>query len=160
MCHFRSRWCHEYLTELREHHRGNNVIPKKQVKVGDVVLVEDKKVPRVRWKLGLVTELRISKDGFVRGCKLRIQDKKKNGYIFISRPVNQLCHLEVNSNEQIERTVTSKLSKSPASDSNQEKTSTDLRCLSKPSSISSVSSRPRRNAAIVGELNRQMSNQE
>ena len=65
MNHIRNRWNHEYLTELREHHRCNQPEPTKQVRVGDVVLIEEKKLLRVRWKLGIVSELIRSKDGLI-----------------------------------------------------------------------------------------------
>ena len=52
---FWSRWRHEYLTSLREHHRasGNNV---QLIQQGDVVLVHDD-APRISWKLAVVEEL-------------------------------------------------------------------------------------------------------
>lgn len=92
--HFQKRWKHEYLTELREHQSCNASTPTKQVKVGDVVLIEDKRLPRSRWRLGLISHLFVSKDGYVRGCKLKVHDGK-NGYIYLQRPINQLCFFEV-----------------------------------------------------------------
>ena len=52
---FWSRWRHEYITSLREHHRGlgNNV---QQIQQGDVVLVHDH-APKISWKLAVVEEL-------------------------------------------------------------------------------------------------------
>ena len=64
--------------------------------MGDVVLIEDKMLPKIRWRLGVVSSLLPSKDGYVRGCKLRVHDGK-GGHSYLKRPVNQLCHFEVNS---------------------------------------------------------------
>ena len=43
--HFWNRWQKEYLTDLREHHRGRKEI-QNQVSVGDVVLVHEDNVKR------------------------------------------------------------------------------------------------------------------
>ena len=91
----KNRWENEYLTELREYHRCKNNIPEKQAKVGDVVLVEEKKMPRVRWRLGIITSLFKSKDDHIRGCRLRVSDKGRISEI--QRPVNHLFYFEVSS---------------------------------------------------------------
>ena len=44
--HFEGRWRHEYLSELREYHRNKSNSSCKQIKLGDVVLVVDEKLPR------------------------------------------------------------------------------------------------------------------
>ena len=96
--HFQKRWMHEYLTELREFHRCENKLPAKQLKIGDIVLITDDKVPRNRWKLGKVEHLFRSKDGLVRACRLKIHcENRKNSYV--NRPVNKLCYFEVSSHE-------------------------------------------------------------
>ena len=142
--HFQKRWKSEYLNELREHQCCNNSSPTKRVKIGDVVLVEDKKLPRLKWRLGLVTSLLQSKDGYVRGCQLRVYDGK-NSYIYLRRPINQLCYFEVRTEESI---------KHPTSEKSDivEKTND----LSK--NVERIT-RPRRKAAARGELNRVLSKQ-
>ena len=52
---FQSRWKHEYLTALREHHRstGHNY---QTISAGDVVIVHDDG-PRMTWRLAVVTKL-------------------------------------------------------------------------------------------------------
>ena len=67
---FTSKWQHEYLTGLREYHR-DHMIPRKEISLGEVVLIEDK-LPRSKWKLAVVDELLQGRDGKIRGCKLRI----------------------------------------------------------------------------------------
>ena len=110
------------------------------IKTGDIVLVEDKKLPRVRWRLGLVTDLFKGEDGLIRGCKLRVTDKK-GSFSYLQRPINQLCHFEVNAvTPPVELAVATKKSKPYV-----EKTVTEPRS--------------RRKAAVIGELNRQISKQ-
>ena len=66
------RFQNEYLTELRERHKNINRSAKREIKVGELVLTSDENLQRHRWRVGVVEELIISKDGYVRGCKLRI----------------------------------------------------------------------------------------
>ena len=86
---FWSRWRHEYLTSLREHHRasGNNA---QQIQQGDVVLVHDD-APRISWKLAVVEELLRGNDGLVRAANIRTAQGKTN------RPIAKLIPLEVSS---------------------------------------------------------------
>ena len=88
------RWQKEYLTELREHQKNNNRLPAKQVRIGDVVLIEEEGLPRSRWRMGKVHELLTSKDGHVRGCKLCIHNSNQK-LSYLNRPVNKLCYFEV-----------------------------------------------------------------
>ena len=135
LSHFRARWSHEYLSELREYHRCDKLTPAKEIKVGDVVLIENKKLPRSRWKLGLVEELMQSKDHRIRGCKLKTWNEN-TGHEYINRPVNQLCHFEVNSGEDQTKTNPPPVKISDVNEHNQK------------------TIRIRRNAAILGELKR------
>ena len=100
LTHYENRWKKEYLTELREFQRNNNRIPDKQVRVGDVVLISDENLPRTRWRLGKVEELRTSSDGFVRGCKLRVHNEGRR-VSYLNRPVNKLCYFEVSSADTV-----------------------------------------------------------
>ena len=96
--HFQKRWKHEYLTELREHQRCNNKLPVRQAKIGDIVLIEEELIPRCRWRMGKVEELICSKDGYVRGCKLRV-GTGRGKVTYLNRPVNKLCYFEVSSGD-------------------------------------------------------------
>ena len=95
---FERRWKHEYLTELREYQRNHNRLPAKQLKIGDVVLISDDKLPRNRWRMGKVEALIPSKDGYVRAVKLRVYSEGRT-VSFLNRPVNKLCYFEVSSND-------------------------------------------------------------
>ena len=96
--HYDKRWKKEYITELREYQKNKNKIPAQQIKVGDVVLIEEEGLPRARWRLGKVHELFKSKDGYVRGCRLKVFSEKRR-VSFLNRPINKLCYFEVSSVE-------------------------------------------------------------
>ena len=154
--HFYKRWKFEYLTELREYQSCNNAAPTKSIQVGDVVLIEDKKLPRSRWRLGLVTNLLQSKDGYVRGCRLRVSDGKNT--IFLQRPINQLCYFEVKSEGYKASTITDENEKTVEEENDKSRTVTEI-----PKDIIKYNvtpARPRRKAAILGELKRISSHQE
>ena len=89
--HFGQRWRQEYLTSLREFHKGsgNNT---ESVKAGDVVLIHDDS-PRVNWKLALVTSINRGRDGLVRSANLRTANGTTN------RPITRLHPLEVQAKE-------------------------------------------------------------
>ena len=89
--HFWERWRHEYLTSLREFHKGSGVNTE-AVKVGDVVLIHDD-CPRVNWKLALVTSINRGHDGLVRSANVRIADGTTN------RAISRLHPLEVQAKE-------------------------------------------------------------
>ena len=93
LTHFATRWKHEYLTSLREFHHtlGNN---SQNIKVGDVVLVHDES-PRIRWKMAVVKELTIGRDGLIRAANIRTSNGKTNW------PMVKLYPLEVNSPSEV-----------------------------------------------------------
>ena len=64
---FWKRWSGEYLTELRDAHRysASPRSSNKEITIGDIVLVHDKKHPRAFWKLGKVEKLIKGQDGNV-----------------------------------------------------------------------------------------------
>ena len=92
--HFWNRWRREYLTDLREHHRGKKESQNK-VSIGDVVLVHEDNAKRSNWKMGKVVEKIVGKDGVVRGAKVRLITKGKP--IIVNRAVQKLYPLEVSS---------------------------------------------------------------
>ena len=96
LAHFWIRWKKEYLLNLREQHRNLKGRGKKFVAIGDVVLLGDEShKKRNEWKLGVVQDLIIGKDGEARGASVRIAGKKKS--IILSRAVGKLFPLEVRS---------------------------------------------------------------
>jgi hypothetical protein len=90
--HFWKRWSQEYLSALREQDRlSGKGITHNQINVGDVVLIEDKNVPRLKWHMAVVEELIQGHDGLIRSVNV----KTKTGTT--SRPIAKLYPLEVNS---------------------------------------------------------------
>lgn len=92
--HFWNRWRKEYLTDLKEYHRGRKEI-KNQVSIGDVVLVHEENVKGSKWKMEKVVEPIVGEDGVVRGAKLKVVTKGKP--IVVNRAVQKLYPLEVSS---------------------------------------------------------------
>ena len=93
--HFWKRWSRKYLTELRDAHRytaspwGSN----KEITVGDIVLVHDKKHPRAFWKLGKVEQPIEGQDGNVRGAVIQVNSN--TGSRVLRRPSQMLYPLEI-----------------------------------------------------------------
>ena len=71
--HFWKRWTKEYLLELRNAHRYQNInqsfLPPRE---GDIVVVHDSDTPRGFWKVARITKLITGKDGHCRGAELRV----------------------------------------------------------------------------------------
>ena len=87
--HFWKRWSSEYLIELRDIHRKskkNGV--NDEIKIGDVVLIEEDKQKRSNWRTGRVDEIIISKDGQIRGVGLTTTTKEGTGRL--KRSLNKL----------------------------------------------------------------------
>ena len=84
-----SRWTKEYLRGLRErrHRCGGEQTP--HPSVGDVVIIKDESRNRNTWKLWIVQNLIVGRDGIVRAAKLRV------GRGEYERAVQQLYPLEL-----------------------------------------------------------------
>ena len=85
---FFNRFSKEYLTELRERERYCKDIDN-SIKVGDVVLIHEKSIPRSKWPLGRVMRLVTSDEGIVRGVVLKTKEGE------LKRPMNLLYPLEM-----------------------------------------------------------------
>ena len=85
------RWKREYLMELRSAHCSSPVKGPSDLKPGDVVLVNEDKLPKHLWKLGRITEVYVGRDGKVRSCLVMLPSK-----ITLRRPVQLLYPLELN----------------------------------------------------------------
>ena len=86
------RWSTEYLAALHEQDRiSGKGLTQNNVKTGDVVLIEDKSVPRIKWHLGVVQHVYPGRDGLIRSVDL----KTKKGTL--NRPIKKLYPLEINS---------------------------------------------------------------
>ena len=84
---FWGRWKKEYLLSLNERKKWNQ--PRRNIKVGDIVLVKDEAADRMEWPLAIVTEVFPSSDELVRKVKVKLGSKKT----ILERPVQKLILL-------------------------------------------------------------------
>ena len=98
-CEFWARWKKEYLRSLQE--RSKWTRPRRNMQVGDVVLVKDDNKARNRWSLARVIETYPNEaDGLVRSVKVAIGDpelsstgKRLNSPSVLERPIQKLVLL-------------------------------------------------------------------
>ena len=95
---FWSRWKKEYLNSLQT--RKKWVHARRNLEVGDVVIVRDEGLPRSQWQLGRIDETYPSRDGYVRSVKVAIANANldKSGkplaqMTFLKRPIHKLVLL-------------------------------------------------------------------
>ncbi|XP_006811478.1 uncharacterized protein LOC102806687 [Saccoglossus kowalevskii] len=82
---FWCRWRKEYLVTLQQRPKWQR--KRRNVQVGDIVLVVDKSVPRNSWLMGVVETTFKDKKGDVRSCRVRTKTS------ILERPVAKLCIL-------------------------------------------------------------------
>ena len=88
---FRSTYLHD-LRNRKNMHKLPRVQAKVYPMIGHVCLVEEKLIPRGRWKVAKIIELHKSTDGQIRHVTLVTPDKQK-----ISRPISKIYPLECSS---------------------------------------------------------------
>ena len=84
-----SRWTKEYLRGIRERHRRCGGEQTSHRSVGDVVIIKDGSWNRNMWKLRIVQNLIVRRDGIVRAAKPRVGSGE------YQRAVQQLHPLEL-----------------------------------------------------------------
>lgn len=82
---FWTRWKREYLLTLQQRAKWNS--PKRNLAVGDVVLVKDDSCPRSVWPMGRVIRTESDKNGLVRTTHLKTQTSE------LRRPVDKVVLL-------------------------------------------------------------------
>lgn len=82
---FWRRWCKEFLPLLQIRHKW--VLPRRNLAVGDIVLIATESSRRNSWPLGKIVEVFPDKRGFVRRAKVSM----KSGVF--ERPIDKLCLL-------------------------------------------------------------------
>ena len=82
---FWKRWTKEYLPDLQNRQKWFQ--PKRNVQIGDIVLIVDDQAPRNSWPMGLVYETHEDKQGLVRSAKIKTKTT------VLTRPVTKLCVL-------------------------------------------------------------------
>ncbi|XP_020556881.2 uncharacterized protein LOC110014410 [Oryzias latipes] len=83
---FWKRWIREYLPLLQERQKWNQ--RKRNLLVGDIVVIMDSSAPRGSWLLGKVLEVYSDKRGLVRSVKLQTKSN------VINTPISKLCLLQ------------------------------------------------------------------
>lgn len=127
------QWRKEYLTSLREQsnarNKGNAV---QEISVGDIVLLKNDSTNRIHWKIARVEELIPGADGKVRASIVKVGNSDKRPTYF-RRVIQHLIPIEVKSSTNNEDTR-------PIAD------------------VANQAVRPRRTAAVIGEISRRQMN--
>ena len=127
------QWRKEYLTSLREQsiarNKGNAV---QEISVGDIVLLKNDSTNRIHWKIARVEELIPGADGKVRAAIVKVGNSDKRPTC-LRRVIQHLIPIEVKSSTNNEDTR-------PIAD------------------VSNQTVRPRRTAAVIGEISRRQMN--
>lgn len=132
------KWRREYLTSLREQssvsNKGNDA---RDISIGDVVLLKSDSTTRCYWKLAKVEELIPGIDGRVRVAVFTTTRRDKLP-VYLRRVVQHLIPIEVKAINEVTHS-TQPVVIQPADQIVRDNTV-----------------RPRRTAAVVGEINRQL----
>ena len=96
---FWARWRAEFLQNLQV--RSKWLKPKRNLAVGDIVLLKDENQSRNVWQLARVTETYGSEDGLVRKVKIALtvsdldaNGKRKGEFTYLERPIHKLILLQ------------------------------------------------------------------
>ena len=87
---FWSKWRSQYLQTLQGRRKWNQ--ERRNVSVGDVILLKDASVARNYWPMGIVTRVFPSNDQRVRKVEIQVAYREGGSSMFI-RPVNELVVL-------------------------------------------------------------------
>lgn len=83
---FWKRWIKEYLPQLQERQRW--IRPKRNLAVGDLVLIMDNTAPRNSWLMGRVMQTFPDRKGLVRQVKIKTRTS------CLDRPITKVCLLQ------------------------------------------------------------------
>jgi hypothetical protein len=82
---FWSRWKSEYLVTLQGRQKWNT--PKRNIAVGDIVLLKDEGLPRCAWNMGRITSVQVDSTNLVRKVTVKTQTSE------LKRPIHKLVLL-------------------------------------------------------------------
>ncbi|XP_067946287.1 uncharacterized protein [Watersipora subatra] len=88
---FWSRWKSEYLQALQNRSKWQGT--KRNLRVGDIVLLKDESVCRSDWSMAKIVELLPGKDGLVRKAKVQVSKSSSQGGIIVERPIHKMVLL-------------------------------------------------------------------
>ena len=106
--HINKRFYNEFILALRERHqydRQSHHPHLQNVSIGDIVLVKDVNLPRLRRKKGRITKLIKGNDGLVRGVSLDTVVSTTNKTQCINRPLQHIIHLEPKDIQQSNKNI-------------------------------------------------------
>ncbi|XP_029967500.1 uncharacterized protein LOC115402944 [Salarias fasciatus] len=103
---FWHRWRKEYLTSISLRQQWHT--SKRNVQVGDVVIIKEENIPRNEWKLAKVIEANKDDDGLVRKVKIQVgqrdlgsKGERLKQLSYLERPVQKLVVLVQNESIKI-----------------------------------------------------------
>jgi len=141
-----SCWRKDYLLSLREVRNANRTVSSPAIKVGDIVILKDESIKRLFWKLAKVVQLLEGSNGIPRAALINVANEGGPPRI-LKRSTRHLIFIEVSCNDETEVP--------PMVDLNSNEDPLD--CHDKDDANNSSApcstncSRPRRQAAILGE---------
>ena len=139
---FTNQWRKEYLQSLRESSRASKGSTDNVINVGEVVLLKDDKSARSLWKLAKIEELIPSRDNEIRAAKVRVVNSDERRPVMLRRPLQHLIPLEI---------------PPPPKEDDQVSAVKEPTVGGQPHPLVSTTrkdERPRRNAAVIGEMMR------
>ena len=139
---FSKRWNGEYLYCLMEAYRSKQTPTPPSISVGDLVILGNENTKRSFWKVCRVEELLKDRDGNIRTAKIIVPTDKGN--VQFIRPLKYLVPIEVSSKQSINSEAFAKRFAAPARTAKSQTSASEAQ--------KTPLNRPRRNAAVVGEL--------
>ena len=95
---FWSRWKKEFLQNLQRRSKWSGV--SRNLRIGDIVLINEENTPRNQWHMGRIVELHVDEDGLVRQTKLMVgtstlnsKGKREERIKYLERPIHKLVLL-------------------------------------------------------------------
>ncbi|CAB3997786.1 Hypothetical predicted protein [Paramuricea clavata] len=154
---FTKQWRREYLLSIREAASSSNNGTRDVIAEGDIVILKNESTKRLFWKIAKVEKLIRSIDGVVRSEKIRVLNSETRKPIIMRRPIQHLIPLEIRSkfgNENEEEQVDVNEESSETQDLSTEPLDSDVK-----TAVVEKKNRPKRKAAVQGELVRKLSKQ-
>ena len=105
MKQFFKRFEIDYIQSLQERYFYTNnkkYENKSSASVGDIVLIKENNIPRMKWRKGKIIKLIHGKDGLVRGVEICIYQRELNKTTTIKRPVQLIVPFEIMDQHQNE----------------------------------------------------------
>ena len=97
------RWQQEYIHTLTARHKWKT--RQSCLSTLDVVLMRQKDSPRNHWPIGVVTDVKVSKDGLVRSATIKLAPTSTNRARMLSRPISELVSLVPSENHNCNTTT-------------------------------------------------------